>query len=166
MIPWYSAYLCIHFILHVTCSAGATFEILNSHGKKTSSHSSSKTQKLKWEACGCTMCVCVCVCVSCYELRAVVQSGIGGWPWGIMFFSGTALVLLTVLMMACTHKVFTASSTVRTYMHSHPECFLKNKKATVAQKLQRLSTKQKCTPTDDQVNMLPSNKYTYTHSPL
>ncbi len=63
MIPWYSAYLCIHFILHVTCSAGATFEILNSHGKKTSSHSSSKTQKLKWEACGCTMCVCVCVCV-------------------------------------------------------------------------------------------------------
>lgn len=153
MIAWYSSYLCIHYILHVTCSAGATFEILNSHGKK---HLHTHLQKLKSSNGKPVDVQCVWVCVSCYELCAVVQSG---WPWGIMFFSGTALVLLTVLMMACIHKVFTASSTVQTCTHSYRE-------ATIAEKLHRFSTKQKCTLTVDQVSVLPSNKYTCTHTPL
>ena len=75
--------------------------------------------------------VSVFMCVSCYELHAVVQTrgetGIGDGPWGIMFFSGTALVLLTAMMMACIHKVFTVSSTVQTYTRtqSYLRCFLK-----------------------------------------
>lgn len=75
----------------------------------------------------------VFVCASCYELHDVVQTRgetrIGDGPWGIMFFSGTAMVLLTVQMMACIHKVFTVSGTVQTYtcINSYLECFQKNK---------------------------------------
>lgn len=62
----------------------------------------------------------VFVCVSCYELCAVVQtrgeSEIGNGLWGIMFFSSTALVLLTVGMMASIHMEFTVSKTVTWHM--------------------------------------------------
>lgn len=76
----------------------------------------------------------VFVYASCYELHAVVQtrgeSQIGVWPWGIMFFSGTALMLLAVLMMAYIHTVFAVSSLVQTWTHAHThtytECFLKS----------------------------------------
>lgn len=72
----------------------------------------------------------VFVRASCYEPCAVVQtigeSEIGDRPKGIMFSSGTAPVLLTVLMMACIHTVFTVSTNTRT--HSYLECFLKNKR--------------------------------------
>lgn len=54
--------------------------------KRKEKHLHTHLQTLKWEAWGCTICVSVC-----YERRAVVQtggeSGIGDWPWGIMFFS-------------------------------------------------------------------------------
>ncbi len=44
----------------------------------------------------------VFVCVSCYELCAVVwtrgESGVGDGLQGMMFFSGTALVHLTVVV--------------------------------------------------------------------
>lgn len=64
------------------------------------------SKKLKWEACGCF----TRVPASCFEQRAVVQtrgeSGIVGRAPGSHVFL-TALLLLTALMMARIHKVFT-----------------------------------------------------------
>lgn len=75
----------------------------------------------------------VFVRASCYELHDVVQTRgetrIGDGPRGIMFFSGTAMVPLTVQMIACIHKVFTVSSRVQTYtcINSYLKCLQKNK---------------------------------------
>lgn len=118
------------------------FKILKQQGeKKTSPHTSSKIQT----GCLWLYYASVVVCASCYELFAVVQtrgeSEIGNGLWGIMFFSRTALALLTVGMMASIHK--TVQTNTGTY--SYVECILKNKGNYRIKHKQRFSRKQICT---------------------
>lgn len=67
------------------------------------------------DTCGCAM--CVFVRASCYELHAVVQNK--RWEWNRWMALGnhvflTALLLQTVQVMACIHKVSTVGSKVKT----------------------------------------------------